>query len=117
MNTPADGFERERIVSLIQTKMMPPRLPAGCVQRPGLLRRPDERRPRHITLVTAPAGFGKTTLLAAWSEAQARKKRPVAWLSLDGEDDDPQQLGAYLVATLCRASKEIDRMAGAATSR
>ncbi|MGF6506509.1 LuxR C-terminal-related transcriptional regulator [Paraburkholderia sp. 32] len=107
MNTTADSFEREWIVSLIQTKMMPPRLPAGCVQRPGLLRRLDERRPGHITLVTAPAGFGKTTLLAAWSEAQTRKKRPVAWLSLDGEDDDPQQLGAYLVAALCRASKEI----------
>jgi LuxR family transcriptional regulator, maltose regulon positive regulatory protein len=107
MNTPADSFEREWIVSLIQTKMMPPRVPAGCVQRPELLRRLDERRPRHVTLVIAPAGFGKTTLLAAWSEAQARKKRPVAWLSLDGEDDDPQQLGAYLVAALSRASKDI----------
>ncbi|MCC8400431.1 LuxR C-terminal-related transcriptional regulator [Paraburkholderia sp. MMS20-SJTN17] len=107
MNTPADSFEREWIVSLIQTKMMPPRIPAGCVQRPELLRRLDERHPRHLTLVIAPAGFGKTTLLAAWSEAQARKKRPVAWLSLDEEDDDPQQLGAYLVAALSRASKEI----------
>ncbi len=107
MNTPADSFEREWIVSLIQTKMMPPRIPAGCVQRPELLRRLDERRPRHVTLVIAPAGFGKTTLLAAWSEAQVRKKRPVAWLSLDGEDDDPQQLGAYLVAALSRASKDI----------
>ncbi|APA88760.1 LuxR C-terminal-related transcriptional regulator [Paraburkholderia sprentiae WSM5005] len=107
MNTPADSFEREWIVSLIQTKMMPPRLPAGCVHRPLLLRRLDERRPRQITLVTAPAGFGKTTLLAAWSEAQTRKKRPVAWLSLDEEDDDPQQLGAYLVAAISRASTEI----------
>ncbi|HEX3379344.1 MAG TPA: LuxR C-terminal-related transcriptional regulator [Paraburkholderia sp.] len=107
MNTPADSSEREWIVSLIQTKMMPPRLPASCVQRPELLRRLEERRPRQVTLVTAPAGFGKTTLLAAWSEAQARKKRPVGWLSLDEEDDDPRQLGAYLVAALSRASKDI----------
>jgi LuxR family maltose regulon positive regulatory protein len=107
MNTSTESFERGWIVSLIQTKMMPPRLPAGCVHRPQLLQRLDERRPRHVTLVSAPAGFGKTTLLAAWTEAQVRKKRPVAWLSLDGEDDDPQQFGAYLVAAISRASPEI----------
>jgi len=107
MNTPSNSFDREWIVSLIQTKMMPPRLPAGCVQRPALLHLLDERRPHHVTLVIAPAGFGKTTLLAAWSDAQAKKKRPVAWLSIDGEDDDPQQFCAYLVAALSRASKDI----------
>jgi ATP/maltotriose-dependent transcriptional regulator MalT len=57
--------------------------------------------------MTAPAGFGKTTLLAGWSEALTEQKHPVAWLSLDGEDDDPQQFGAYLVAALARASAEI----------
>ncbi|MFT4066008.1 LuxR C-terminal-related transcriptional regulator [Paraburkholderia sp.] len=107
MNTPSNSLDQEWIVSLIQTKMMPPRLPAGCVQRPELLRLLDERRPQHVTLVIAPAGFGKTTLLASWSEVQSRKRRSVAWLSLDGEDDDPQQFGAYLVAALSRASKDI----------
>src|ERR1700743_2052406 len=107
MNTPLNSFEREWIVSLIQTKMMPPRLPVGCVQRPALLHLLDERRPHHVTLVIAPAGFGKTTLLAGWSDAQSRKKRPVAWLSVDGEDDDPQQFCAYLVAAFSRVSKDI----------
>jgi LuxR family maltose regulon positive regulatory protein len=107
MNTPLNSLDREWIVSLIQTKMMPPRLPAGCVQRPALLHLIDERRPQHVTLVIAPAGFGKTTLLASWSDAQSKKKRAVAWLSVDDEDDDPQQFCAYLVAALSRASADI----------
>jgi LuxR family maltose regulon positive regulatory protein len=66
-----------------------------------------EQPVRSITVVTAPAGFGKTTLLAGWSEALSQQKHPVAWLSLDAEDDDPQQFGAYLVAAFGRASAEI----------
>ncbi|WP_429354449.1 hypothetical protein [Paraburkholderia sp. 32] len=62
---------------------------------------------RSITVVTAPAGFGKTTLLAGWCEALSQRKHVVAWLSLDAEDDDPQQFCAYLVAAFARASAEI----------
>ncbi|MFM0593640.1 LuxR C-terminal-related transcriptional regulator [Paraburkholderia dilworthii] len=94
-------------VSLIQTKMMPPCLPPGCVQRLALLNRLSERWERSVTVVTAPAGFGKTTLLAEWSAALSEQKYPVAWLSLDEEDDDPQQFGAYLVAAFSRASEDI----------
>jgi LuxR family maltose regulon positive regulatory protein len=94
-------------VSLIQTKMIPPRLPSRCVQRPALLDRLDERRTHSVTVVTAPAGFGKTTLLAGWSEALSKQTHAVAWLSVDGEDDDPQQFGAYLVAALARASEDV----------
>ncbi|RKT27018.1 LuxR family maltose regulon positive regulatory protein [Paraburkholderia sp. RAU2J] len=94
-------------VSLIQTKMIPPRLPPGCVHRPALLDRLNERRTHSVTVVTAPAGFGKTTLLAGWSEALSKQKHCVAWLSLDGEDDDPQQFGAYLVASFSRVGEDI----------
>ncbi|MFC0574640.1 LuxR C-terminal-related transcriptional regulator [Paraburkholderia solisilvae] len=72
-----------------------------------MIERLRERRPGSVTIVTAPAGFGKTTLLAGWSEALSKQKYPVAWLSLDGEDDDPQQFGAYLVAAFSRASEDI----------
>jgi LuxR family maltose regulon positive regulatory protein len=94
-------------VSLIQTKMIAPRMPTGWVQRLALLNRLNERRSRGVVVVTAPAGFGKTTLLAGWSEALAGKKHPVAWLSLDEEDDDPQVVGAYLVAALSRVAEDI----------
>ncbi|SDG57679.1 LuxR family transcriptional regulator, maltose regulon positive regulatory protein [Paraburkholderia phenazinium] len=91
--------------------MMAPRLPPGCVQRPALLERLCARPAHGLTVVTAPAGFGKTTLLAEWSEALSEQKHPVAWLSLDGEDDDPQQFGAYLVAAFSRTSGDIARQA------
>ncbi|MBN3804640.1 AAA family ATPase [Paraburkholderia sp. Ac-20336] len=107
MEASSGSTGREWSVSLIQTKMMAPRLPPGCVQRLALLGRIDTRRPNSIVVVTAPAGFGKTTLLAGWSEALSGSKHPVAWLSVDGEDDDPQQFGAYLVAAFSRASEDI----------
>ncbi|WP_233836070.1 LuxR C-terminal-related transcriptional regulator [Paraburkholderia sp. ZP32-5] len=102
---------REWSVSLIQTKMIAPRPPSGYVQRPALLNQFEALRPASVVLVTAPAGFGKTTLLAGWSKLLAEKKHPVAWLSLDEEDDDPQQFGAYLVAALSRAAQDIARQA------
>ncbi|SDG20279.1 LuxR C-terminal-related transcriptional regulator [Paraburkholderia phenazinium] len=107
MEAPSEIADRLWNVSLIQTKMIPPRLPPGCVQRHALLERLPKRPARGITIVTAPAGFGKTTLLAGWSEALLEQKHPVAWLSLDGEDDDPQQIVAYLVAAFSRASEDI----------
>ncbi|RZF30204.1 helix-turn-helix transcriptional regulator [Paraburkholderia sp. UYCP14C] len=94
-------------VSLIQTKMIAPRLPSRCVRRLALLNRLDERRPRSVVVVSAPAGFGKTTLLSERTEALSEKGHPVAWLSLDGEDDDPQLFVAYLVAALARVAEDI----------
>ena len=53
-----------------------------------------------VTLVIAPAGFGKTTTLSEWCEVLRTRHQLVAWLSLDHDDDHPDQLGAYLVASL-----------------
>ncbi|SDR59735.1 LuxR family transcriptional regulator, maltose regulon positive regulatory protein [Paraburkholderia tuberum] len=107
MHASSDSTDRPWSVSLIQTKMLPPRLPSGCVQRSVLLKWLRKQPVRSITVVTAPAGFGKTTLLAGWCEALSQRKHVVAWLSLDAEDDDPQQFCAYLVAAFARASAEI----------
>ncbi|MBC8730947.1 AAA family ATPase [Paraburkholderia sp. UCT2] len=107
MEASSNSADREWSVSLIQTKMIAPRIPSGCVQRLALLNRLDERRPGSVVVVTAPAGFGKTTLLTGWSEALSEEKHPVAWLSLDGEDDDPQLFVAYLVAALSRVAEDI----------
>jgi LuxR family transcriptional regulator, maltose regulon positive regulatory protein len=78
---------------LLATKLLPPAPGVRLVGRPRLLRRLDERlRPGcRLTLVSAPPGFGKTTLVSAWS-ATARGLAPhpaVAWLSLDERDNDP----------------------------
>jgi LuxR family maltose regulon positive regulatory protein len=48
-----------------------------------------------LMLVSAPAGFGKTTLLAAWLASLAQRERLTAWLSLDQSDSDPTHFSAY----------------------
>ncbi len=111
MEVPKDTSDRRWSVSLIQTKIVPPRLPSGFVRRNALVERMGAQGGRCLTVVTAPAGFGKTTLLAEWSSALRARKHLVAWLSLDDEDDDPQQFGAYLVAALSRASDELGQQA------
>jgi LuxR family maltose regulon positive regulatory protein len=67
------------------------------VRRPRLIERLNEGLGRKVTLISAPAGFGKTTLASEWV---AGCERPAAWLSLDEGDNDPARFLAYLVAAL-----------------
>ncbi len=82
---------------ILATKLYVPRPRPGVVLRPRLIERLDEGLNRRLTLVSAPAGFGKTTLLGEWV---AGCGRPAAWLSLDSGDNDPARFLAYLVAAL-----------------
>jgi LuxR family transcriptional regulator, maltose regulon positive regulatory protein len=75
---------------------MPPLRPE-VVSRPRLLERLNEGLRRHLVLISAPAGFGKTTLVSQWL---ALIERPAAWLSLDEGDNDPARFLTYLVAAL-----------------
>ena len=86
--------------AVLLTKLHPPSVPAQAVARRRLFARLTSGRGLRLSLVACPAGFGKSTLLAAWSE---RERRPVAWVSLDGGDDDPVTLWAHVVEALCRA--------------
>lgn len=85
------------LTPILATKLYiaPPR--PGMVVRSRLLARLDEALQRKLTLVSAPAGFGKTTLLNEWVAASAH---PVAWLSLDEADNDPYRLLMHLIAAL-----------------
>lgn len=87
-------------LTLIQTKMTPPSPPRGQVARLALRQRLEQAIERRITVVTAPAGFGKTTLLRQWCEALQTRQHAVGWLSVDAEDNDLQQFGAYLLGCL-----------------
>jgi len=84
---------------LLQTKLHVPAVRPDLVPRPRLIERLDKglRLGRKLTLVSAPAGFGKTTLLSEWG---AGCGRPVAWLSLDENDNDPACFLTYFVAAL-----------------
>lgn len=86
---------------LLATKFHAPRHRGGVVDRPRLHRRLDLARLPALTLVSAPAGFGKTTLLAEWLDETDRgaSARP-AWVSLDPRDNDPTLFWSYLVAAV-----------------
>jgi len=79
---------------LLTTKLYIPIRP-NLVSRPRLIEQLNAGLHHKLTLISAPAGFGKTTLLSEWA-----RRRPVAWVSLDKGDDDPARFLAYFVAAL-----------------
>ena len=85
---------------LLATKTTVPRLREGRVARPRLLERLRAATAREFVLVCAPAGFGKSTLLADWVQVD---RRPVAWLSLDEGDNDPVRFWRHIAAAMDRA--------------
>src|SRR5437667_5134904 len=85
---------------ILATKLYLPRLRPNVVLRPRLLERLNEDLHRKLTLIAAPAGFGKTTLVSAWVEGIERPRARTAWLSLDEGENDPARFLAYLVAAL-----------------
>ena len=86
---------------LLLTKLHPPVVPAQAVARERLFERLREGRGRRLSLVACPAGFGKSTLLAAWREAESGE-RPVAWVTLDEGDNDLVVLWSHVVEALAR---------------
>lgn len=102
--------------SLLTTKLIPPPIRHNFISRPRLEVKLAKSLTRRLTLVSAPPGFGKTTLVAAWLEGLQGENHPsssqsvtlmpeppiAAWLSLDGGDNEPVRFFAYLVAALQR---------------
>jgi LuxR family maltose regulon positive regulatory protein len=86
-------------VQILATKLYIPPPRPKAVLRPRLIERLNEglSAGRKLTLISASAGFGKTTLVSEWV---AVCERPVAWLSLDEGDNDPTRFLTYLVAAL-----------------
>src|SRR5688572_22962810 len=88
---------------LIETKLFLPSPRAGLVARPRLRLRLDTGLTARLMLISAPAGFGKTTLLVDWmASLQTSSDSAVhgAWLSLDPADSDPARFWRYLLAAL-----------------
>lgn len=99
---------------LLQTKLAPPLAQASVVPRPHLIARLNHKftHPqgftRKLTLFSAPAGYGKSTLAIEWLRQSGL---PFTWLSLDESDNDPVRLLTYLFAALQRFDKKIGRRA------
>jgi len=95
---------------LLSTKLYVPREQPGFIPRPRLVEALAEGLTPGLVLVCAPAGCGKTVLLADWAR---RGRWPVAWLSLDAADNDPARFWRHVIAALDRARPGIGERVGA----
>lgn len=85
------------MIELLSTKLFIPRPRKNLVSRPRLVERLNAGLDKNLTLIAAPAGFGKTTLLSEWIP---HSPRCVTWLSLDEGDNDPTKFWAYFISSL-----------------
>ena len=90
-------------VRVIRTKLGPPRPARRVVRRENVLRLLTLGNERTLTILRAPAGFGKTTALAEWREKLLADQRIAAWLTLDADDNDPGQFVTCLTRALADA--------------
>ena len=92
--------------SLVSTKLRPSQARPSLVVRPRLIAKLEREAGRKLTLISTPAGFGKTTLLVEWLKGHEDADQSVAWVSLDEGDNDPVRFLSYLVAALRRTVGE-----------
>lgn len=91
---------------LLGAKVLPPELPAGYVSRTALLQRLEGMMERRVTVLEAPAGFGKTVVLADIARTRAKQGNVAAWISLDDEDT-PSLFGRYLALAFEQAGLDL----------
>jgi LuxR family maltose regulon positive regulatory protein len=96
-------------ISIMQTKLYRPPVTADYVQRPRLLERLEQGKKLPLTLIAAPAGYGKTTLISHWIESAGIR---AAWISLEPSDSDLRIFLSYLVAAVRSAAPNSCRQTG-----
>src|SRR2546421_6300849 len=92
---------------LLQTKLYVPRSGPGLVPRPRLIQRLNQGTVGKLTVISAPAGFGKTTLLAEWLATVEPGNGRAAWVALDQSDNEPALFWAYFIAALQTSHAQI----------
>jgi LuxR family maltose regulon positive regulatory protein len=96
MNKPK-GQSLRKTDTVLHTKLMPPRLQTSAIQREDLVKRLDASLDKKLTLITAPTGFGKTTLVRMWMTSRDYVS---AWIMLDEHDNDPARFWTYVITAL-----------------
>jgi ATP/maltotriose-dependent transcriptional regulator MalT len=93
---------------LVEAKLAAPRLRADMLPRPRITQALDAANQAALTLVSAPPGYGKTTAARAWCHG---RQTPIAWVTLDGGDNDPVRLWTYLATAVDRVRDGLGRRA------
>jgi LuxR family maltose regulon positive regulatory protein len=102
-----EAMPPKRFPLLLATKVYPPRLPAGLIDRPRLIRLAEQAESKRLTVIKAPAGFGKTSLALMWLDRLRAGGAQIAWLSLDTDDDEPARFLHHLAQALQHASNKV----------
>lgn len=114
LRLPTQGAESSSMeTALLHTKLQPPQPRPGVVVRPRLADLMARGTATKLTLVSAPPGFGKSTLAGEWAAARS-SGLAVGWLSLDSDDDDPTTFWRYVVAATRTAAPSVGAAAVAA---
>src|ERR1700712_5070089 len=93
----------------VAPKLVPPRLPPGTLSRPRLIDLLGAGRDRALTLLSAPAGYGKTTVLTEWVGTRTPTATRFAWVSLDANDAEPVRFWRHVLASVARAEPTVGR--------
>ena len=96
-------------MNVVLPKVRAPRSSQGQVVRDRLIRRLDDGFGVKLTVVSAPAGFGKTTLLAQWLETSQVADFVYAWVSLDFADNDAEELIRHCIFAIGQAQPALRR--------
>lgn len=98
-------MEKDGMTQLLTTKLLVPAARTGLMERPRLEQLLDRSGSHRLTLLAAPAGAGKTSLVGPWVRKQSM---PAGWVTLDAEDNDPDRFLAYLTAAIRRIEPDLD---------
>jgi len=98
-------------IPLLMTKLYIPHARQNMVSRPRLTERMNAGMRGTLTLIVAPAGWGKTTLLSAWHADPSRPAQPLGWVSLDAGDNDPVRFWTYVIVALNTPYSSVDETA------
>ena len=104
----SEGAEPGRSIGVIESKIAPPRLQPGRLRRSRLLELVDGDGGAAVTVISAPVGYGKTTLLQLWC---VERPEPVIWMTLDAADGDPVRLWTHLATAVERLGQGLGERA------
>ena len=110
MKATSSNHPKGRNVWALRGKLRPPLGHQSVIPRIELIRLLDDILNYQTSIIVAPAGFGKTTLLAQWRDRLKRKGSKVAWLTIDGQDADPYRLVCYCIFALAEVGVDLGQL-------